>query len=419
MSRILKVLIALLAIATVAAPAFAEDRLSLSGEMRVRHFYMTEYDFDDSQDSTFDAFDQRLRIAGKISVAEGVSVNFRTDITENGIPPRTGGGSGRSIAWAENGQYTQRWSGQSWDKAYLQIDKGMFSLLAGQQYYSISAIAAEHIGTGIVLKMKGKIPVYLAYTKLDENGSLFNEIANDKDFYGFKVGHKTDAYNADLIFATIQGGQGTGIGGAGLDMTAYLYGLVGSFNINNILLKGEFDYFDGENGNVDYIGTQLYLDGSMAVSETATVGLIGLYAKGTDKANEDQLTRLTIFGGWQPQLYGPYTTDFQSEGLAGNDVFDITGDNAGILALEVYSTIKTSDDLSLTGSFLYGAPDTDVWAGTVDDIDSLIIANIGAIYQIATNTSFQWQLNYTQVDGGSNVASDPAVGMMSGLFVKF
>src|SRR5210317_2214868 len=60
------------------AVAIAEDRLSLSGEMRVRAFHVDV----DSADNTETWANQRLRIAGKIAVAEGVSVHFRTDITE-------------------------------------------------------------------------------------------------------------------------------------------------------------------------------------------------------------------------------------------------------------------------------------------------------------------------------------------------
>ena len=82
--KLLKALVVMLVAAALIVPAvsFAEDRLSLSGQMRTRAFH-TDYDFDNNDsDSTQTFVNQRLRIAGKIAVAEGVSVTFRTDITE-------------------------------------------------------------------------------------------------------------------------------------------------------------------------------------------------------------------------------------------------------------------------------------------------------------------------------------------------
>ena len=80
--KLLKVLVAALLLAAMVTPAIAEDRLSLSGEMRVRAFHVDVDEDNDNDDSTNTWANQRLRIAGKIAVAEGVSVTFRTDITE-------------------------------------------------------------------------------------------------------------------------------------------------------------------------------------------------------------------------------------------------------------------------------------------------------------------------------------------------
>ena len=82
--KLVKALVALLVVAGLVVPAVAvaEDRLSLSGEMRVRgwHDDSTVEDVlrggteDYEQTKTY--ADQRLRIAGKIAVAEGVSVTL-------------------------------------------------------------------------------------------------------------------------------------------------------------------------------------------------------------------------------------------------------------------------------------------------------------------------------------------------------
>ena len=81
--KMLKVLLAVLVMVAMVTPVIAEDRLSLNGEMRVRGWHQ-DFDYDgDSDDSTDTWGDQRLRIGGKIAVAEGVSITFRTDITES------------------------------------------------------------------------------------------------------------------------------------------------------------------------------------------------------------------------------------------------------------------------------------------------------------------------------------------------
>ena len=133
--KLLKVLVAVLVMAAMAVPVIAEDRLQLSGEMRVRSFYT-----DRTLTVTCQWYDtwanQRLRIAGNIAVAEGVSVTFRTDITEGtnwgdsssfgdgpGNPERTNG-----FGHARSG------SQQQWDRAHMDLTKGMFHLRAGQQY---------------------------------------------------------------------------------------------------------------------------------------------------------------------------------------------------------------------------------------------------------------------------------------------
>ncbi len=74
-------------------------------------------DDDDTDDSTKTWADQRLRIAGKIAVAEGVSITFRTDITEK----EWGQGSG------DFGQAARSGGNQQWDRAHIDLTKGDWS----------------------------------------------------------------------------------------------------------------------------------------------------------------------------------------------------------------------------------------------------------------------------------------------------
>ena len=125
--KLIKALVVMLVAVGMILPAVAvaEDRLSLSGEMRVRGWH-TDYDFGDldEDDGTETWADQRLRIAGKLAVAEGVSITFRTDITESNWGTTGSGngfGSGRSGA------------DQQWDRAHIDLEKNDMHLRAGQQ----------------------------------------------------------------------------------------------------------------------------------------------------------------------------------------------------------------------------------------------------------------------------------------------
>ena len=141
MSRILKVMIVLLAIAAMVAPAMAEDRLSLNGEMRVRAF-STDGGYDNPETAADEAdtdtwVDQRLRIGGKISIAEGVSVTFRFDETEAAWgTPNSDGVNRQGVRFIEGE------TGMQWDRAHLDLDFGSFKLRAGQAYFGAGLTAA-------------------------------------------------------------------------------------------------------------------------------------------------------------------------------------------------------------------------------------------------------------------------------------
>ena len=120
--KMLKVALVVLVMAAMVTPVIAEDRLSLNGEMRARAWHKDiDPDWNDRGDSTETYADQRLRIGGKIAVAEGVSVTFRTDITESNW------GSGNTFGSGRTGV-------QQWDRAHIDLTKGSFHLRAGQYY---------------------------------------------------------------------------------------------------------------------------------------------------------------------------------------------------------------------------------------------------------------------------------------------
>ncbi len=150
--KLLKVLVAALLLAAMVTPAIAEDRLSLSGEMRVRAFHV-DVDDDSDDDSTTTWANQRLRIAGKIAVAEGVSVTFRTDITEGtNWGDHSGFGGGPGNPERSNGFGSGRGgSQQQWDRAHLDITKNGYHLRAGQLYFgTFGTFAIDTQDNGLV-----------------------------------------------------------------------------------------------------------------------------------------------------------------------------------------------------------------------------------------------------------------------------
>ncbi|MEE4255362.1 MAG: porin, partial [Desulfuromusa sp.] len=157
MSRFLKVMIVLLAIAAMATPVMAEDMLSLGGQMRVRGWY-TDYDGDDYTNSWMD---QRLRIGGKLSIAEGVSITFRTDITETNW-----GANGGNEYGAGRGGDTQQW-----DRAHIDLTKGNIHVRAGQQYVGYGlAQTINSQDAGIKVDVSGPVSFSAFWLLDDDNG---------------------------------------------------------------------------------------------------------------------------------------------------------------------------------------------------------------------------------------------------------
>jgi hypothetical protein len=409
--KLLKAFVVMLVAAALIVPAvsFAEDRLSLSGQMRVRTFH-TDYDFDDlDNDNTQTWVNQRLRIAGKIAVAEGVSVTFRTDITEGtnwgnsdpgpGIVQGNGAGHGRS-----GGQ-------QQWDRAHLDLTKGDFHLRAGQQYVGSGGTwAVDTQDSGLALDIASGVPVKLFMIVDDDNEDVTNGTSNTDAFiYGGFANFKGDNFKSRLTLAGYNDGD---------EAEVYLVGLNGTLNLDAIKLFAELDFFTGDDDDalgVDAFGTQLFVDASMAASDTLTVGAQLFYALGDDE--DEQYVRLgNGFNGWDP-IYD-VGTSLSNEQIAIGNPFDFTGESAGVVGGRIYTDIKMSDALSLGASAAYLQEEEDA----IVEADGYALA-AGLKYAILENTSFQVQLQYEDFDA-TDVAADVDTGYDafragSGIFVNF
>ena len=396
--KLLKSLVALLVVAgfIVPAVAIAEDRLSLSGEMRVRAFH-TDLDKDSGDTETW--ANQRLRIAGKIAVAEGVSVTFRTDITEGtdwgntttaptqGLPIRTNGfGHARSGAQ------------QQWDRAHLDVTLGNFALRAGQQYVGTGgAWAVDTQDSGLRLDMKGDLPVTV-YAIVDKDGDSKN--VQDSFLYGVTVAPKFGDSKLKLF----------GAGYKDMDEEVYLAGVAGDLKLGPVNLFAELDYFTGDaSSTVDAVGTQLFVDASLAASDMITVGGQLFYALGTDDPDEQQYVLLgNGFNGWDP--INDVGTSLSNEEISFARPFDFAGANAGVMGANIYGSFKLSDSLTLGAKAGFYGVEEDA----ITD-EELVALAAGLVYGFAENTSFQLQLQSWSLDE----ADKDIFAAGTGIFVKF
>lgn len=384
MSRILKVMVALLAIAAIAAPVMAEDRLGLSGEMRVRGWYV-----DDGGDSTSTWADQRLRIGGKLSVAEGVSVTFRTDVTE--VNWGNGGsefGSGRMA------------STQQWDRAHLDLDMGSVHLRAGQQYVGYGlAQTINSQDAGFKIDVKGPV-TFSAFALLDDDRGT----SQDSFLLGANVGHKTDAYAANVFV----GRQNQALDAA---EEAYLLGADLAFNLQAVKLTAEVGYFTGDaTETADVMGLQLLLDASIAASDMFTVGGQFYYAQAADSDEVQYQVLGNDFNGWDPLF--DVGTWLSNEQIGLGRPFDFTGDGAGVIGGRLYANLKVSDAVGLGFSGAYLTPEDD--ANT--DVDSAYALAAGITYAVMANTNLHAQVEYIDPDApGAEATTNAGVG----LFVNF
>ncbi|MCK4509474.1 MAG: hypothetical protein KAU27_13070, partial [Desulfuromonadales bacterium] len=274
--KLLKVLVAALVMVAMAVPVIAEDRLSLNGEMRVRGWH-TDFDF---ADNTQTWADQRLRIGGKIAVAEGVSITFRTDITESNWGDNTNGtyGSGRVGV-------------QQWDRAHMDLTKGNFHIRAGQQYKAYGkTYALDSQDNGISVDYKfGDVPVNAFFLVDDDNGG---KDESDALLSGLQVSPKFGNVATNFFLGNYNDGSFADVTLIGANVTIPLEALT---------IVAELDVFTGDSAieGVDAMGTQFLLDGAFAMSDALTLGGQFFYAAGDDE--DMQYTGIgNRFGGWDP-----------------------------------------------------------------------------------------------------------------------
>ena len=441
--KLLKVAVAALVMAAMVTPVIAEDRLSLNGEMRVRGWHK-DFDYDGDKDDTTDTWgDQRLRIGGKIAVAEGVSITFRTDITESNW------GSGNTFGSGRTGV-------QQWDRAHIDLVSGNFHVRAGQQYVAYGmTYAVDSQDNGLAMDYyfgdtplnvfvlvdddgaTAATPAVPAYTLNPDTGLVEGPDADAADgtaassgfdnadafLYGAKIAPKFGDVATSFFLAGFNDGNEEDVYLVGADMKA---------DFGGVKLAAEIDYFDGDANDaagVDAYGTQAMVDASLAASDAFTVGGQVFYALGDDE--DVQYTSIgNGFGGWDP--INDVGTSLSNEQITYGSPFNVASisayeeadqglTSAGSVGGRLYTNFKASEDLSFGASVGYFVSEED----KIADIEVVALAG-GLVYKIMENTSLQLQLQY--VDGTANKTDFTAVDgdidfdsfeAGTGLFVKF
>ena len=406
MSRFLKVMIVMLAVAAMAVPAtvFAADNLSLGGSMRVRGAYL-----DDGGDYTTTKVDHRLRVGGKFTATDNISLTFRTDFSEG--------------QWGSDSAYGRFSTIKDMDRAHLDIDTDSYHFRAGTQYWAFGKMYAfDHNGTGATLTIKGAAPITIGYALVDNNDT-------SKSDAGYTINQTTGVIEPVAAAAAANNSDDfavaatTSFGGLSpyavlfkaSDTEIYLIGASYAADYDGLKVAAELDYFTGDaDATTDAMGTQLMVDVSTAASEAATVGGRVFYALAAD-TDEAQISFLgNGFGGYDPLNFGPYENENLQNIVRPADAFTGTGPGAGVMALQVYANFKASDAVNVTGSVAYAQPEDDDMSAYGDNA---LFVNAGMTYALMQNATIKSQVQYVDYDEDPNDDANMSVGL--GLWVNF
>lgn len=389
MKKLMVSAIAALFAVMLVIPAYAEDRLELSGQFYVRGWDVRNAGFVDDNDSSY--IDQRMRIAAKINVSDDAHLMIRSDLGEAKWGQDF---TGPDVARPNFGTANEL----HFDRLYLFLDRGMWNLTLGQQYAGLGineVLDANITGVNLGLNFGAVNPSFIV-AKIDEAGSLNDDDANDD----------TNLYAANLSFLLGESFDSNFFGGM-IDDNAtngeevWALGFHTQGKLGNLGLTGEIAYFDGDNGaGIDYTGTQFFLKAESAITEMFSLGGEVLYAFGTDDPTEAQRTNLYDWATFTP-FSNNTPEDAWISGMGFNP-FDPSNDNAGVMGLNVFGKVSASDVLSMGGKVGYFEPEED----DVTAWDSSVAFNAWVAYQLTGNTQLSLTYLHVMPDFDSTVPVD-------------
>ncbi|MCK5310702.1 MAG: hypothetical protein KAJ62_01240 [Desulfobacteraceae bacterium] len=396
-------IIALALIFMVPALAVYAGEVEIGGSYRVT---WTKYDpgwggFDvDTSEGPddIDYFQQRIRIPITWKANDNVSFYLRTDWSEEG--------------WGNGANLT------SVDYAYATIAHDAYWLRLGLQTRAFGhSMMWNPTETGAALDLFfGDITLGLDYFKVTENGSTTDTSThptlgdtNDTDLYAINVVYKTDAFqvggmiaqqdNNDTLFADRDVVTG--------------FGAFVKIPIGNMAIGAELNVFDGDNGGsgaakIDYKGTQFLFDLGMPITETVAIGFTAVYAKGTDDADEAQVTSVNAGDGGfaSPMDFGgalAYDEVFGFGHMFTGGTFEPAA-NSGVLGAAVRVSAKVAPVVTIHARFAWLTAEEDGVNGAAADLDDVMVLNASVDYAWQPNVTVSLGAWYADADFNDDAA---------------
>jgi hypothetical protein len=366
-----KIIVIALALMMVAGVVYAEDRLTLSGSHRTAGWTVEGSDW--NSDTEADFITNRLRLGGKIAVADDVAVNFRMDLGD------ATWGDSFATGYVQRPGRTNNANQIDIDRLYGEIKKDMWELSIGQQFLGlgVSEVLDANMPAAVLrIKPMEQLKFSVIYAKVDENGSTNDDIADDTDFYAANVSYDTDTFSLKVYY-----GMQTDDSAAEAEPSGG--GIYASTALGMLNLQAELDFFGGDSATTDYSGTQFFLAADAGLTEALKLGAEFFYAAG-----DDEDTQITGFSDWYTFTPMSYNTPqsgnisaFEPNGTT--SPFDPSGAGAGTMGATIWADYAVMEGLKLGAKVGY-------WTVDEDDntfIDSIFAWNAYVSYMIATNTN--------------------------------
>lgn len=422
MKKFLMVALVLGLVFSMAQVTVADDRVKFDGHTRIRAYYIDKDDVADA-DNLERYIDFRFRLGAEVTVAEGITANLRLDFQDNSVWGKDTEALGRAT---EDNEMTV-------ERAFIRIDKDMFTFQGGEIWQGFGYFSAyTPQGVGLAMRLKLPVAIDLNYFKYSEGSAVTddddaNDLDKDHDVYALQATYKTDTF-------TIGGYYGTAIDGSKVSYeNKNVIGLFGDTKLGPVAIKGAVDMFSGtQSDTVDYMGTQMWLNGEMALVENFTFGADIWYALAADEdGSEEQIVRLLEPYEMADVPFDVYckvnhlgrhsdTTSPLGNGFpTPYEITDSTGtaDNAGVMAFDLYGLFNVTENLTLGASLGYWMPQDD--NENITDRNSLMLFQGSVLWSFAPGCDL-FAGFYHRTDDYEDVDDiDAELGLYSVLRINF
>jgi hypothetical protein len=437
-----KLLVAFIAVAFVfgiiAQSAIAEDRLSMSGAMRVRAWNKNNYeDFDSDTKTDEDSFfDQRFRLQSIITPADGVKAVLRCDFAEN----VWGSDNWSTLRYSEADDHTAE---LQVDRAYLDVTKGILNVRAGQFWQPLGdGNAYANQQTGLAFTFNTPVKIMAIWFKESEGGDTTDADEEDQadpntdpstqdvDQYVLDLAYATDTFSIEGFYAAQVDSQSDEDTESNSDATtnATLFGIFVKAAAGPLNIKAEIDSFGGSMdtgaAETDLMGLQFIGDVSMALNDQVTLGGNLVYSNAEDEdADEEKITKFPNAGIFPTVYtdYGAFNTDIEPlkvSSATGGDIFSPLASDNGVWGAGIYGKFNPMETVTIWGQIMYlvGLEEFD---NTDGEFDNGTIFNVSAQWAFTQNAHVALGYNYTAVSLKDDVDTDPAQALAARIQIDF